>query len=518
MDRRALGATAAILVLLMGIVATAGLDNLPKDLRTSVAAAATRVDTDRTLFQQHKTSVERALAAEPVLFRAREAAFLDRLTKDGACIAHESDQLAPLQQLVKANRRTDADKVRDGLSTFEQSRGSCLKDAVDLDADAQRWINYKKQLPARLAAMEEAHRAVSTFNIDSATAAAAKAKADWPAKQQDLDNRLAELKKLQESSEQIWTSTADLRAAAQQNKVDNFDYATFFQQADGMEANARNLKDASAGLNALAGQLYTSWDKLLLQVEPHDARQKVRIVRTKFADAALTNGQTTSEERWETIDSSRVRDAEKNAEMVIERKPAGKYDSEAEHVVQPPTYAYIAPPGQANTYGSWQNGVWQWLPQYLLLSQLLNIGRHSIDANEYYAWQQARQRGDIYYGRNRSYGPTVPDYRGRRPGLLRGALDALRNSGSSGGGWYHERPRTADQGSRPGGGFYTERAKPSWGSSGYSGSKYQSRGTFSGSKYQSRGTFGSGSSGFGSRSYSRGMGSGAMRSFGRGRR
>ena len=111
MDRRALGATPANLVLQMGIVATAGLDNITKDLRTSVAAAATRVDTDRTLFQQHKTSVERALAAEPVLFRAREAAFRDRLTKDGVCIAHESDQLAPLQQLVKANRRTDGWRV-----------------------------------------------------------------------------------------------------------------------------------------------------------------------------------------------------------------------------------------------------------------------------------------------------------------------------------------------------------------------------------------------------------------------
>src|SRR3982751_1455431 len=165
MDRRALGATAVVLVVLMGIVATTGLDNLPKDLRTSVAAAVTRVDTDRTVFQQHKSSVERATAAEPVLFRTRETAFRQRLTNDEACIVGEASQLAPLQQLVKENRRTDAGKVREGLANLEHSRGGCLKDAVDLDAEAQRWINYKKQLPARLAAVDEAHRTILAFNI-----------------------------------------------------------------------------------------------------------------------------------------------------------------------------------------------------------------------------------------------------------------------------------------------------------------------------------------------------------------
>ena len=40
MNRKALGALAVIIIVLMAIVATAGLDNLPRQLRQSAAAAS----------------------------------------------------------------------------------------------------------------------------------------------------------------------------------------------------------------------------------------------------------------------------------------------------------------------------------------------------------------------------------------------------------------------------------------------------------------------------------------------
>jgi hypothetical protein len=499
MNRRALGATAFVLILLMVIVATAGLDNLPRELRTSVEAASTRVNTDRTLFQQRKSSVEHALAADPALFRSKEASWREKLNADEACLANESAALASIQEIAKANRRADREKVEQGLSRLDQSRGKCTVNASAVDSEAQRWLNYKRELPARLAAMNAAHEAIAGFNVDAATTAVAKAETDWPAKQQDLENRLADLKRQRDAAEQMWTSSAALRAKAERNDLVDFDYAAFFQSADGVEQTARNLKDGAASANTLASQLYTNWDKLLLKVEVPDARQKIRIVKTKFPDSTLANGVVTSEERWERIDASRARDVAKNEEMVIERKPAGKYDSEAERVVQPPAYAYIAPPGQANAYGSWQNGVWQWLPQYLLLSHLLNTSRQSIGASDYDAWQRARQRGEVYYGRNRPYGSDTGYRRSYRPGILRSVAEAILLSRgtrldipSSSGGWYKERPRSSSSGGPSSGGWYQERPKPTWGSSGYGGSKYQSRGGFSGSRYQSRGTFGSG--------------------------
>jgi len=288
--------------------------------------------------------------------------------------------------------------------------------------------------------------------------------ADWPAKRDDLQGRLNSLNDLKAQGQKVWDSSAELRAAAEGNRLADADIDILLDDADRVDALARQATDNVASTAVLANQLYVGWDKLLLDVEAgRDARQKVRVVSTRFPDSTLAHGQTTSEERWEPLDSTR----EDHTGMVIERKPAGKYDSEAERTVQPPAYAYIAPPGQSNAYGSWSGGVWHWLPEYLLLSQLLHSSRQTISVPDYDAYRDARSRGEIFYGRHNEY------YSERRAPA----------PPSSSGGWYTERPR------------------------GFSGSQYQSHGSFSGSQYRSRGTFGS--SGFGS--------SGAARSYARSR-
>ena len=91
-----------------------------------------------------------------------------------------------------------------------------------------------------------------------------------------------------------------------------------------------------------------------------------------------------------------------------------------------------------------------------------------IGMGDYGSYQRARQRGDVYYGQNTR----------QSGGFLRRSIDRVR-SGSSGGG------------------FWKERETPS-ASRGYSGSRYENRGSYSGSRYQSKGG--------GFRSYSRGMG------------
>ena len=214
----------------------------------------------------------------------------------------------------------------------------------------------------------------------------------------------------------------------------DFDYATFFQKADAVDTASRQLKDSANTVDQLAAQLYTSWDKMLVDVDDnHGAREKVKFVRTKYPDATLANGQVSSEEKWVEVDSAALRNAEKSVGMIVERKPAGKYDSEAEHVVQPPAYAYVAPPGQSNAYGAWNNGVWSWLPQYLILRSVLNASRGPITTGDYYAYDQARRRGEVFYGRNdefrwRHSPRTVPSGGG---GILGRARD-WANSRSNG--------------------------------------------------------------------------------------
>jgi hypothetical protein len=342
--------------------------------------------------------------------------------------------------------------------------------------EAARWLGYKRDLPARLTSMERAHAAIAAFDVAAATVPATKAMTDWPAKKDDLQARRDALDKAKADAERVWESSAEQRKLAATADRKGLDYAALFQTADQLDQTQKLLTDGSATVNRMAGQLYLSWDKLLLEVDDEDSsREKIRLVRTRFPDASLKDGKVSQEEKWETVDASLGRQRERHAGMVVERKGAGKYDSEAEKTAQAPAYAYVAPPGQSNAYGSWNNGVWNWLPQYLILRELLQYNsRGAITYGDWNRYNTARRSGDVWYGPGNVF----------NRGSSRRSSDRWTWSGKTYSG-------------KDGGGFYHEREKPSWGSRGYGSSQYKSRGTFTGSRYQARGSFGS-------RSYSRG--------------
>jgi hypothetical protein len=499
MDRRSLGILAITLIVLMGIVAVAGLDNLPRELRSTVQTAATRLETDRGRFDQNRAAVERALAAEPDLFRTQAAGWRERMSKAGVRLGDANAQLTTLRALAETNRREDREKVEQGLSRFDSARAEALRETEQLRRDAERWLGYKRDLPRHLEAMRTGYETVHAWDAAAAAPAAQKAMLDWPDKRGDLQRRIDALAEVKKQAESAWENTAETRARAEAQDWAAVDYAALFAGAERVQMSVGQLQEGAKTLDALAGQLYVDRNKMLLDLDDDSGfRQRVRVVETKFPDATLQSGQTNQQERWETIDESRFRGLSDNVGMVVERKPAGKFDSEAERTAQAPAYAYVAPPGQANQYGSWSNGVWQWLPQYLILSQLLRGSYgNPITTGDYFDYDRARRRGEVWYGRGGEYRRPWGSSRGwsRSGSAARRVLDSIaRNSG--GGGWYRERPRSEPRAS---------------GSGGFSGSRYQSRGGYSGSRYQSRG---GGFGGFGSRSYSRGFG----RGFGRGGR
>jgi hypothetical protein len=503
MQRRSLGIVAIILIALMAIVATAGLDDLPRSLRQSVEIAGTQLSADRASFEQNRNIIQRAIQSEPALFQNKAAIWGSRIEQDASRLDTATAALASAQQLAKANRRTDADKLQRALSDLDSIRKTPIQDVSELRAEAERWLAAKRALPGRLETMRASYSDIQAFDVEAATAPARKAIIDWPERRADLETRLNGLKELQSKGRQTWDSSARLRESAAAGSITDSDCAALLNEADKVDSIARQTKEGAAALNALAGQLYVSWDKLLITTSDNQwSGQKVRTVRTRFPDATLTHGETTSEERWESVDSARMREARRNAGMVVEHKSAGKYDSEAERVVQPPAYAYVAPPGQSNNYGSWSSGVWRWLPEYLILGQLLHASRGPIALPDYDAYDSARRRGEIFYGRNDARRPGLPDR--RDGGSYYGRTPSSRPSGS-----------VAPPASAPSGGWSQDRAKPAWGGRGYAGSQYQSKGNFAGSQYQSRGTYRSGGGSIGARSYARGGGS---RSFSRGGR
>ncbi|MDX2154016.1 MAG: RAQPRD family integrative conjugative element protein [Bryobacteraceae bacterium] len=497
MSRKSLGVLAVIIIVLMGIVAFAGLDHLPRKLRASVETAAQQLPRQRGELEEQRAAIDRALREEPDLFRAQAAEWREKMERSQSLLAEAAKELTALQALAQANQRSDAEKVQQALSRYNSALSSARENLQPIRAEAERWIEYKRNLPRHLEAMKGDYASVSAFDVDAAVAGARKAQADWPSKKDDIETRIAAVRAAKADAEAAWQSSAAQRAKAEANDLAGLDYAALFAAGDKLAAAVKELKPSADAVNALAAQLYVNWDKLLLDVDEGDNRQQVRYVRTRFPDASLQNGAVSQEEKWEP---RTVRD-ERALGMVVERKPAGKYDSESEKSLQPPAYAYVAPPGQSNQYGSWQNGVWTWLPQYLLLSQML---RGPITGSDYGDWARARSRGETYYGRD-GQGWYRHSDRGRGSGNIRRTIDWMRREGLNrgagdtsarrreGSGWWSERPRGS--------------SRPSWssGSDGFGSSRYRSRGTFGGSRYSSP------SSGFGSRSYSRGFGGGFRR-------
>ena len=492
MNRRSLGVLAVILIVLMALIATAGLDSLPRELRASAQAATQQVAADHRRFETNLAVIGKAKAAEPALFQSQAPGWDQRLNSAEGRLRDAEAQAASLATLAGENRREDRQKVEQGLAQLRSARAAALEESERIRQDAERWLAYKRDLPQRLAEMRANYETLQAWDPAAALAPAQKAMVDWPSKSADLQQRIAQLSESKKAGEAAWESTAGARASAEAHHA-NIDYAALFAAGDGLQNNAKQVSEGAATVNALAQQLYVDRNKLLLELDA-ETRQKVRVVETRYADASLKDGKTSEQERWEDIDRARFRQVADNVGMVIERKPAGKYDSEADRAVQAPAYAYVAPPGQANQYGSWSNGVWTWLPQYLIMSQLLRGSQYPpITAGEYTDYDRARRRGEVWSGRGQGYSGRSWSSRGS---AARRMLESLSRSTRDSRGWYRERSPGESTGASSGG---------------YSSSRYRSRGGFSGSRYQSRG------GGFGSRSYSRGFG-GMGRSFGRGRR
>jgi hypothetical protein len=161
----------------------------------------------------------------------------------------------------------------------------------------------------------------------------------------------------------------------------------------------------------LSAQLYQSWDKILVDMETRGSGnsreydQKIKTVRTTVADATGKSSTAASDEKWVDVSKAQYQAMEKNLGMAIEHKPAGKYDTESERVAQPAGFAYMAPPGQSNQYGHWEqnNGTsfWVFYGQYALMRDLLfNRSYRPLDYREYHDYYTYRQRNETYYGRD----------------------------------------------------------------------------------------------------------------------
>lgn len=416
MSRSTLKFLAILLSVLIVAVLLSGLDNLPREVRAQISAERTALADAQKQLRTGQDTVQRQVQSDPALFGAvaESAQWPSRFSKDQSTLQSAARDMDELNRLAKLNRRQDRQRVEALLADERSLRTTALSDAGAVQKDAAHWAEWKQHLPEAVRQMEADYRGIHAVDLNPVAAVVSKAETDWPQKKADLDSRFSGARALESQSEAAWQGSAESRRAAAAGDFSHVDVAALAGAADTLKTDAAELPKKNEELRNLSGQLYNTWDKVLVDMEERGIGsnkswdQKIRTVTTHLPDASAKTGETTSDEKWVEVSKSKF-DAEKNdLGMAIEHKNAGQYDFEAERTPQPAGFAYIAPPSVGrNQYGYWDHSggqsFWVFYGQYALMRDLLfNHSYRSPLPYEYDGYYTSRRTGQTYYGN--SYG------------------------------------------------------------------------------------------------------------------
>ena len=436
MSRSALKFWAVVLSLSIGLVLLAGLDNLPRSVRAQIDSERTALAAARNEVQSAQHEVNRNVQADPALFHDLPAAqpWPARFVQSAALLDNATRDMDSLATLEKRNRRQDRPRVESLLSEERGFRSGAVAGAAGVEKEAAHWEDLKQHLPETLQQMQRDRDAIHGYDLAALSASVQKAETDWPEKKADLDGRLAAERNLVTEGDRLWDSTAEPRRQAAAGNLANLDFGTLLGDADQLHISAAALPANAAELQSLSAQLYTSWDKVLADMETRgigtskEYDQKIETVKTQVPDASAKTGTTTSDERWVTVPQSTYQAMQGDLGMAIEHKSLGKYDSESDRVAQPAGFAYMAPPSQgSNQYGYWDHSgghdFWVFYGQYALMRDLLfHHDYRPLDRGEWDGYRTYQNRGQTYYGNDSASG--------QRYGT-QGATTQQRYSGSS---------------------------------------------------------------------------------------
>jgi hypothetical protein len=415
MSKPALRLFAAILTTLIIVVGVTAFDHLPSSVRAQIDSERTALASAPKQVSAAEDTVAHEVQSESALFQSIPAsqAWTGRFAQASSALQSARDDMDQLTRLEKNGHHRDEQRALALLSHERSVRTSALNQATTIQTEAAHWIDRKQHLPAELQQMERSYQSIHSFDLAPLTATVQKAEADWPEKKSDLESRLATVTGVVSRSDTLWQSTATARQLAAKGDTSGSDLGGLLTASDELNTSAAALPQESGELKSVTGQLYDSWDKVLVDMETRgigSARsydQKIRTVRTHL-------GATASDEKWVDVSPAAYNAMRNDLGMAIEHKPLGKYDSEAERVAQPAGFAYMAPPSQgSNQYGYWDHrdgqSFWVFYGQYALMRDLLfNHSYRPLPRDEYEDYRSWHSRGQTYYGRDAEAG--APKY------------------------------------------------------------------------------------------------------------
>jgi hypothetical protein len=400
-------------VAIAGALLLVSCGGLPRALRNQIASEkAALLQTERQL-QHSLDTVKADIAHSPDLFRGApvSAEWPARLQSARGTLDRAKNDLQQLDKL------TDVRRAEQLLSEERGLRQSVVRDAESVESDANSWLDFEKNIPHYLAAMQREYDEIHAVDLTPLAGVVQKAEQDWPAKKAALDGRLASLRQSEEAAGTQWTATESARKDAAAGTAKGPEIATLIEANDVLQRDDSKLTHDADELRAACGQLYDAWDKVLadLEVAHHGDEtvysEKVTTVRTHYTDVAAKKAEVSSDNKWVDVPAPTYRAVENDLGMTIAHKDAGLFDSEAQTQAQPPGFAYIAPPSVgSNQYGYWSHeggqSVWTWLPEYLIMRELLwGHSYRPIYINEYSGYQTALRSGQTYYGQETPASP-----------------------------------------------------------------------------------------------------------------
>jgi len=385
-----------------------GCASIPRELRHEIQEADDRVLQAQKQFQKDADEIKSDFNYSPDLFKTVSSDWTGRLNAAKSKLdAAEADR-RELKRLDDS-LRNNLPRVRQLLTDEDRLRRTAIDEANTIEAQASRWLDFQHNLPHYLAKMKEEHDSAHGADFTEVTRTVEKAERDWPAKKADLDQRLQTLRTAADRADQQWQATEAERQAASEGKASGAQVATLIQANDAIESTA-NVAAEKQQLDGLCGQLYYAWDKVLEDLDQdHEGpalvyREKLKTVRTQFAEAGDKSPQTSTDVDWVNIEPDAYRAVENDLGMAIAHKDAGLYDSEAQTTAQPAGFAYIAPPSVgSNQYGYWthneQGSFWTFLPEYLIMRELFwGNSYRPIVVNEYNSYYDYARQGRTWYG------------------------------------------------------------------------------------------------------------------------
>ena len=321
-----------------------------------------------------------------------------------------------MERLARDDRADSQHRLEWLLAGERKQRESAVTDADAVVASAEKWLSFRRNLSSSIDGMKREEDSIKAVDLTPAVKAVEKAEVDWPAKKA-IESRLALLRAMPQTADAKWQATEAARKDATAGKASATEIATLIQADDVLSQTARNLPQKVDDLRSQTGQLYNAWDKVLTDLDvSHEGpetvyREKIKTVQTHFTDVADKKTEVSSNEKWTDVPEPSYQAVENDLGMAIAHKDAGVFDSEAQNVPQPAGFAYIAPPSEGrNQYGYWDNSgghsVWTWLPEYLIMRELLwGHDYRPIIVNDYYGYRTARTYGRTYYGQETPAAP-----------------------------------------------------------------------------------------------------------------